>query len=75
MKTHCCKDFKYHANYKCEPHDDPWECPDYVIAPLGERKWCLPIRDGGSSGIVFDYCPWCGAKLKSPHQLGFKISQ
>jgi hypothetical protein len=23
----------------------------------------IPVLDGGTSYIVLDFCPWCGAKL------------
>lgn len=26
-------------------------------------EYGIPIRDGGSSMIVFHYCPWCGLKI------------
>ena len=27
------------------------------------REYLIPIHDGGSSGIVILFCPWCGKKL------------
>ena len=27
------------------------------------REYLLPISDGGTSGIIIEYCPWCGNKL------------
>lgn len=27
------------------------------------REYGVPIRDGGNSFLVMEYCPWCGSKL------------
>ena len=27
------------------------------------REYGVPIRDGGSSFLQMEYCPWCGKKL------------
>ena len=27
------------------------------------REYGVPIRDGGSSFLQMEYCPWCGVKL------------
>jgi hypothetical protein len=27
------------------------------------REYCIPVLDGGSSGIILRFCPWCGNKL------------
>ena len=27
------------------------------------REYGVPIRDGGSSFLEMEYCPWCGKKL------------
>ena len=27
------------------------------------REYTLPVRDGGTSGIVIRFCPWCGHEL------------
>jgi hypothetical protein len=31
MKKHCCEDMTYHANFKCDKHENPFECPDKII--------------------------------------------
>ena len=31
MKKHCCEDMAYHANFKCDIHGNPFECPDEII--------------------------------------------
>ena len=27
------------------------------------REYGVPVRDGGSSFLEMEYCPWCGVKL------------
>jgi hypothetical protein len=27
------------------------------------NEYLIPVHDGGSSGIVINFCPWCGTKL------------
>jgi len=27
------------------------------------NEYLIPVHDGGSSGIVIRYCPWCGSTL------------
>lgn len=50
---HCCSDMA--DNIRSE---------DRIIL-YWERfgEYLIPVRDGGTSGIVIIYCPWCGAKL------------
>lgn len=40
------------------------EDEDHVII-YSEKfvEYKIPVRDGGTSGIVMRYCPWCGKKL------------
>ena len=59
----CCERMKGYLDTKCEQHDDPWECTDYVVVEIPDGKIGIPVRDGGSSMIVLDYCPWCGTEL------------
>ena len=28
---HCCEDMERHLSNMCEKHDNPFDCPDYVI--------------------------------------------
>ncbi|MFP7175519.1 DUF6980 family protein [Priestia filamentosa] len=64
MNKHCCDDMEYHANFKCDIHKTPFECPDHLI--LFDNKhidYGLIVHDGGSSTIEMSFCPWCGKKL------------
>ena len=64
MKKHCCEDMDYHANFKCDMHSDPFECPDKIIIfDDKDNDYGLIIHDGGSSSISIKFCPWCSSKL------------
>jgi len=53
MRKHCCKEMKEHV-----------EDEDRIILYWSKfREYLIPIHDGGSSGIVILFCPWCGKKL------------
>ncbi len=64
MKKHCCESMKYHCEFKCEVHNDPFDCPDRIIYFSEEtNEYGIIIHDGGSSWISIKYCPWCGSQL------------
>ena len=64
MKKHCCEDMAYHANFKCDIHGNPFECPDKIIIfDEKDNDYGLVIHDGGSSSIGITFCPWCGKTL------------
>ena len=63
-KQHCCEYMDYHANFKCDMHIDPFDCPDKIIIFSDkDNTYGLIIHDGGSSSIEIEFCPWCGSKL------------
>lgn len=75
MKKFCCEDMDYHVNFKCDIHEDPFECPGKIIVfDTKDNDYGLIIHDGGSSSIGIDFCPWCGSKLKFVIQLTGNIS-
>jgi len=50
---HCCDLMTYYVN-----HDD------HVVYFWEEfTEYLIPIHDGGSSGVLIRYCPWCGTEL------------
>ncbi|MBA9039899.1 MULTISPECIES: DUF6980 family protein [Priestia] len=54
----------YHANFTCDIHSDPFDCPDNLILfDKTNKEYGLIIHDGGSSIIGISFCPWCGEKL------------
>ena len=72
VATHCCENMRLHSELDCDVHDDPVECADcLVLYYSGSREYGIPVRDGGSSYVVIQYCPWCGTNLGSnPSQKG-----
>lgn len=64
MKKHCCDYMDYHANFICDIHSDPFECPDnFILFNQTDNEYGLIVHDGGSSIIGISFCPWCGTKL------------
>lgn len=64
VKDFPCSHMAYHVTFKCDEHDDPWQCPDYIIVYTPKfNEYGIPVRDGGASNIVISHCPWCGIKL------------
>ncbi len=61
-----CVHIAYRVTDKLESTcEDPFDDPDVIIwqfEDLGE--FGIPVRDGGSSIIAIDYCPWCGVSLR-----------
>lgn len=53
----------YHANFKCDIHENPFDCPDKIIIHEKDSDYGIIIHDGGSSSIEVNFCPWCGSKL------------
>ena len=44
--------------------DDPFDDPDVIIWQFEQSgEFGIPVRDGGSSIITIQYCPWCGVPL------------
>lgn len=64
MKKLCCEDMNRHTGRTCDEHENPFECPDYVISYSAVfDEYGLIIHDGGSSKYTISFCPFCGAKL------------
>jgi hypothetical protein len=48
----------------CEEHDDPFDCPDSLVAHNeGLDQFALIVHDGERHVVIIRYCPWCGASL------------
>ncbi|GJM19338.1 MAG: hypothetical protein DHS20C14_15510 [Phycisphaeraceae bacterium] len=61
---HCCGAMKQHLQFRCGTHADPYECPDTTFHYNPRfREHGIIVHDGGTSMIVIEYCPFCGAKL------------
>jgi len=57
-----CVHVALHSTVQCDVHTDAWECADMTLVRT-EDGFAIPVRDGGSSYIQIDYCPWCGVKI------------
>lgn len=63
-KTYCCESMAYFAEYKCDVHENSFDCPDCIIyAKPKEELFGIIVHDGGQSFIQIHHCPWCGKKL------------
>ena len=62
-KTYCCEQMRTQVTYVCEKHSDPFDCADNLIHEFNDGRFGLIIHDGGTSSMVINYCPWCGAEL------------
>ena len=67
MKKYCCKAFSYFVTYKCDQHENPYECYEHLLVYDKRRKqYGLIVHDLGVptfSYVVINHCPWCGVKL------------
>jgi len=60
----CCESMQAALQMDCATHDDPFECPDSLIAyNAGFNQFGLIVHDGGTSVVLIRYCPWCGSSL------------
>jgi hypothetical protein len=59
----CCAVMRDHSTLSCGIHLDPLECPDVLVTWSEVHGPGLPVRDGGSSFIVINHCPWCGSRI------------
>ena len=56
-----CVHIGYHATHPCSQHE-PHDCPDVLVIKT-RSGYALPVRDGGSSVVDIQFCPWCGVCL------------
>lgn len=63
MAEHCCATMRQNAENICAAHPDRFDCADCLIDHGEDGLYGIIIHDGGSSAVVINYCPWCGAKL------------
>lgn len=61
---HCCEDMALAVAQECPDHEDPFDCPDYLVHFSPEHVFYgLVVHDGGGSAMEIRHCPWCGAAL------------
>lgn len=63
----CCESMKDKSTILCDIHDNEHDCPDVLIVWSTHHGPGISIKDGGSSFIVINFCPWCGQDLHDPH--------
>lgn len=69
LASYPCVHVAYHSTHVCEQHADAWACPDMTLVHTA-GEFGIPVRDGGTSVIRIEYCPWCGISL-----LGHKTAE
>ncbi|MFA0961229.1 hypothetical protein AB9P05_05455 [Roseivirga sp. BDSF3-8] len=59
LKENCCKDACNHIGLINEIDN-----PD-VLVVYNSRfdEYGIPVRDGGESYVLINFCPWCGIKF------------
>lgn len=58
IPTHCCRMMLYYILNEDE----------IIYFWEKDNMYLIPVHDGGSSGIIIRYCPWCGTKLPEPNE-------
>lgn len=61
----CCEAMTQAQGRPCAKHPEPFDCPDVLVIRTRDGRLGIPIRDGGSSVSLINFCPWCGARLVS----------
>lgn len=62
----CCDIMTGQLALACPDHADLADCPDAIVVQGPRGDYRMPIRDGGSSFILANFCPWCGGHLAQP---------
>lgn len=64
MAQHCCEAMTRQVSWRCDQHDDPFDCPDALVRFNARfQEYGVIIHDGGTSSVGIDFCPWCGQRL------------
>lgn len=67
----CCETMRQQLLWKCDQHTSPFDCPDALVIHDNMLGYILPVHDGGKSGVMIAFCPFCGEKLPPPaHEAG-----
>jgi hypothetical protein len=52
------------VDYRCGQHPAPFDCPDCLVYYESRfEEYGIIVHDGGSSYVLIDCCPFCGARL------------
>ena len=58
MTQHCCQAMGQHLNRCCDRHEDPFACPDALVAfDARFQEYGLIVHDGGASVVGIAFCP------------------
>ncbi|MBM7845439.1 DUF6980 family protein [Herpetosiphon giganteus] len=57
-----CIHLAQYAEFHCDQHSDPYECPDALIVYSKKNADFGIIHGDRTSYIQIKYCPWCGTK-------------
>lgn len=49
-------------------HHSPQACPDVLVVWSPRQGAGLPVRDGGTSFVIINHCPWCGSNIKDTEE-------
>jgi len=69
LSSYPCVCVAYHSSHTCDIHSNAWDCPDMTLVRTADG-FGIPVRDGGTSVIRIDYCPWCGVRLRTDYPIG-----
>jgi hypothetical protein len=72
-KTWCCDMMKHSSTVDCSMHDDPHDCPNVLVVWSQTHGPGLPVRDGGSSFITINFCPWCGTDISMDDEIDTSV--
>lgn len=64
----CCARMRDHSTLTCTMHHSPQECPDVLVVWSPRQGAGLPVRDGGTSFVIINHCPWCGTNIKETEE-------
>lgn len=65
-ETLCCESMQAALEMTCSEHDDPFDCPDSLLAyNAGLNQFGLIVHDGARDVVLIRFCPWCGSALNS----------
>ena len=68
----CCPTMAGQLELSCSWHPDLVDCADAIIVRSGDGSFRFPLRDGSTSFLLANFCPWCGTRLLQASNLASK---
>lgn len=62
LAKYTCIHLAEYAEFYCEQHSNPFDCPDAIIAYDSKQNEYGIIHGDRASTIKINCCPWCGVK-------------